>query len=260
MVLLAIRVPVAGRRRWKESRVTIVDGEVGALGRTWTFVPRGVDADQVKEWIGALGGRLRCRVRLLSDVIVDREGTRPLDGNATALVRQEGYDTFVDLELPSGDGNAAGDFHSWFFLEGPAPLVRVEAIEPGPGVRLGISNAPQVAMISFSGPVRFDTLSADTVQMTVRAQNQPNVRRPVPGTIEPYPFEVGPRLVSRVTFKPDDDGAFNGGGVPFRLDRIFTVAVKGTAVVDSQGRPLDAAGTGTASDFTSEFIIGLDRP
>lgn len=238
---------------------TIVDGTVGELGRTWTFVPRGVDADTVEEWIGALGGRLRCRVRLLSDVIVDLGGTRPLDGNAMALVRHEGYDTFVDLKLPSGDGNAAGDFHSWFFLEGPAPLVRVEGVEPGPGVRLGLSLVPRVVMISFSEPVRFDTLSDDTVQVLVRAQNQPD-RRPVPGTIQPYPFEVAPRLVSRVTFKPDDEAAFGGGRARFRIDRIYSVVVKGTGVRDSQGRAVDAAGTGAASDFTSEFTVGPDLP
>ena len=217
---------------------TIVDGEVGALGRTWTFLPRGIDADQVKEWIGALGGRLRCRVRLLSDVIVDRDGTRPLDGNATAVVRQEGYDTFVDLQLPSGDGNAAGDFHSWFFLEGPAPLVRVERDRARCRRPAGDLNAPQVVMISFSGPVRFDTLSADTVQMIGRGA-EPADRS---GGRCPGRSSRTPSRWARDSCRGSPSGrtttAFTGGGMPFRLDRIFTVVVgRGRPSWTAQGRP-----------------------
>lgn len=254
--VVTLEIPTPGNPRLTVP--TVVDGLIRVQDRTWTFVPHAVGEQQVGEWTAALDGRLRCRVRLLSDVVLDLGGTRPLDGNATAQVRQIGYDTFVDLKLPSGDGHAAGDFHSWFFLQGPSPFVRVLGVDPSEGTRIVLGNQPSVVMISFSGPVLWDTLSQESVQVLVQAANVRGEPKPVPGTITPYPFEENPRVVSRITFRPKDPASF-GVDADFRIDRTYTVLVKGTGdrpVLDAEGRQLYGAGTGVPSDFTSSFVIG----
>jgi len=237
----------------------IIDGTVKVSGPNWIFVPRALDGGQVASWEKALGHGVRCRVRLVGDVILDRAGKRPLDGETVGFVRTEGYDTWVDLRLPSGDGQRGGDFESWFFLQGPPPLVQVESVSPGQGHVVG--EAPRAIMVSFTNPVRFDTLTTDSLQVLFGTGPVQAGDTPVVGKIQPYPFEANPRLVSRVTFVPDDPAVFQyfddqHGHV---LRRVVTINVKGTgdhAVLDAGGRAIDAAGTGTASDFSSTFFVG----
>jgi hypothetical protein len=238
----------------------VVDGTVTTSGRDWTFVPRVLDGGQVGAWVKTLGGGIRGRVRLAADVILDQSGQRPLDGEAVGLLRTEGYDTFVDLRLPSGDGQRGGDFHSWFFLFGPPPLVRVEAVSPAHATVLGATEAPGAVMVSFSHPVRFDTLTPDTLQVLARTETQRGDGQPVTGTIQPYPFETNPRMVSRVTFVPDDPAALQPATLRSGAQRarVVTVNVKGEGdqpVLDAEGRAIDAAGSGAASDFTSTFTV-----
>lgn len=243
----------------------VVNGTVSVSGRTWTFVPRPLGGGTVAAWETALGHGVRCRVRLLGDVILDLAGERPLDGDAVGLLRTEGYDTWVDLRLPSGDGHLGGDFESWFFLAGPPPLVRVESISPGRDVRLAADQPPGAIMISFTHPVRFDTLTPRTLEVLSRTETQRGAGQLVSGTIQPYPFEPRPRLVSRVTFVPDDPADLRPTTLVSgaRRARVVTVNVKGVggdAVRDATGRAIDAAGDGAASDFTSTFIVGTSDP
>ncbi len=239
----------------------IVDGTVNVSGPVWTFVPRPLDGGQVATWERALGRAVRCRVRLAADVILDLAGERPLDGDAFGRLVTSGYDTWVELDLPSGDGQRGGDFHSWFFLQGPPPLVHVESVSPGHGVQLAGNQPPGAIMISFSHPVRYESLTPDSLQVLARTETQGGAGTPVAGKIQPYPFEANPRLVSRVTFVPDDPTALQPATLKSGAERarVVTVNVKGdgdTAVLDAGGRPIDAARTGVASDFTSTFTVG----
>jgi hypothetical protein len=254
--VVTLEVPQPGNARL--TTPVIVDGTVSVSGRTWTFVPQGLDAQQVAEWVKALGGGIRCRVRLAADVILDRGGVRPLDGDATGLLRDDGYETFVDLRLPSGDGHRGGDFHSWFFMDGPPALVRVESVSPGNAARVTPDAQLGAVMISFTQAVRFDTLSPQTVQVFVRPENQGGDGTAVPGRIQPYPFEPNPRLVSRITFAPDDPAVLRPDPAALDVARVFTVRVRGTGdrpVLDAEGRALDGAGSGAASDFASQFVL-----
>ena len=244
----------------------IIDGTVNVSGRNWTFVPRTLDGGLVAAWERALGRGVRCRVRLVGDMILDQAGERPLDGDTAGIVRTEGYDTWVDLRLPSGDGRRGGDFESWFFLQGPAPLVRVESVSPGHDVQVAGNEVPGAIMVSFTHPVRFDTLTPDSLQVLARTEQQRGAGTPVAGKIQPYPFETNPRLVSRVTFVPDDPAALQPRRLKTGVERarIVTINIKGggeNAVLDAGGRAIDAAGTGTASDFSSTFTVGTpERP
>lgn len=242
----------------------IVDGVVKVSGRAWTFMPRSLDGGQVAAWEKALGRGVRCRVRLTSDVILDLAGKRPLDGDTVGRLVTSGYDTWVDLDLPSGDGQRGGDFHSWFFLQGPQPLVRVDAVSPGHGVRLAGDQPPATIMVSFSRPVRYETLTPDSLQVLARTETERGGGKPVPGKIQPYPFEVNPRLVSRVTFVPDDPASLRPTTLRSGVGRarVVTVNVRGDgdhAVLDAGGRAIDAAGTGAASDFNSTFTVGTSE-
>jgi len=238
----------------------VVGGAVSADGRSWTFTPTGITPEQVTEWLNQLDvGALRGRVRLAADVVLDRDGQRPLDGDAIGQVRDDGYETYVDLRLPSGDGNRGGDFHSWFFLVGQAPPVRVEAITPASGSIITAPATVPSIMISFSGLVRFETLTEASVVVSGQIETPGGVMSPLPiqGSIQPYPFEANPQLVSRITFVPDDPAVLRPGqgGVDAPLKRI-SVTVSGTAgVVDADGRPLDGAGAGGTSDFVAEFTV-----
>jgi hypothetical protein len=242
----------------------IIDGAVNVSGRTWTFVPRVLDGGQVAAWEQALGHGVRGRVRLAGDVILDQAGVRPLDGESVGVLRTEGYDTWVDLRLPSGDGQRGGDFESWFFLAGPPPLVRVESVSPGPDVQLAANQPPGAIMISFTHPVRFDTLTPDTLQVLARTETQRGQGQPVAGKIQPYPFEAHPRLVSRVTFVPDDPADLQQATLASgeTQARVVTIKVTGGGdhpVRDAGGRAIDAAGSGDASDFSSTFTVGTPR-
>ncbi|GAA1553006.1 hypothetical protein GCM10009789_03180 [Kribbella sancticallisti] len=254
--VVTLEVPEPGSPR--STRPLIVDGSVSVAGHTWTFVPLGIQANQVADWAEALGGGVRCRVRLASDVILDRAGERPLDGDATGLLQDDGYETFVDLRLPSGDGNRGGDFHSWFFLDGPPAFARVESVTPADAERITPDAQIGAVMISFSQAVRFDSLTPDTVQVFVRPENEAGDGTRVPGRMQPYPFEPDPRLVSRITFAPDDPTLLRPDPGALDVARVFTVRVLGAGddpVLDGEGRPLDGAGTGEPSDFTSQFVL-----
>jgi hypothetical protein len=65
--------------------------------------------------------RIRCRVVLKGNAILDEEGRRPLDGDVFGQLIQDREDPdtglpITNLILPSGDGNKGGDFESWFYL------------------------------------------------------------------------------------------------------------------------------------------------
>jgi uncharacterized protein DUF6519 len=238
-------------------RPLVVNGRVDVAGTAWTFVPSALDADVVGRWVRDLGGPVRCRVRLAAQVILDLSGERPLDGDAMGRVVQDGYDAWVDLRLPSGDGLRGGDFESWFYLTGPAPLVTVEHVNPANGVRFGPNKGPRSILISFSDNVRFESITAKTLTVTIaHTTSSEPANVPIPGTIQPYPFETEPGVVSRVTFAPDDPEALRrDDGPPGAF--VYTIRARGTGddpIVDLDGRPLDGAGTDEPSDFVSRFF------
>lgn len=112
-------------------RPLILDGIIEAQASTWRFrIPparAGAFNAAASKWLsqeGALfgGRRIRCRVVLKGNAILDERGGRPLDGDtATRTSTQVDPVTnlpFTDLRLPSGDGIIGGDFESWFHLQG----------------------------------------------------------------------------------------------------------------------------------------------
>ncbi|MBD0330883.1 MAG: hypothetical protein ICV64_12365 [Thermoleophilia bacterium] len=257
--VVTLEVPIVGTR--PELRTSlVVDGRVVVAGRTWTFVPAQLDANDIGRWTRQLRGPVRCRVRLLGNAILDRAGERPLDGDAVGNPRTEGYETFVDLRLPSGDGHRGGDFESWFYVSGPPPPVTVDHIDPPADTHFSPGVEPTTILLSFSDSVRFDSLTPKTLAVSVRHSTEPpdGEGRPLEGKIQPYPFEAEPRLVSRVTFAPSDPGAFRRLESPAEGPWIVTVRARGTGdepIVDADGRALDGAGTGEPSDFVSRFYI-----
>lgn len=241
-------------------RSLIVDGRIDVDGTTWSFVPAGMDSGNVGRWVRDLGGPVRCRVRLTAGAILDRSGERPLDGDVVGRIRSEGYDAFVDLLLPSGDGHRGGDFESWFYLTGPPPLVAVEHINPADGVGFPAGTGPRTILISFTDHVRFASITNETLAVSVRHSTSlaRGDGKLIPGTIQPYPFETEPGVVSRVTFAPDDPEALRPSEAPAAGEWIFTVRARGTgeaAIVDLDDRALDGAGTASASDFVSRFSV-----
>lgn len=239
----------------------VIDGKLGVAGRTWTFVPSTLDEAQIGQWAEELGGGVRCRVRLAADAILDRDGL-PLDGDATGQVRGDGYETFIDLRLPSGDGHRGGDFHSWFFLDGPQPMLRVESMDPAADARVGPDDQTGVVMVSFSRAVRFDSLHRKNVLVSVVAADGGGREALVKGQIQPYPFETNPRLVSRLTFAPDDTSVLKPDVRQLATDRVVRVRVLGTGespVIDADGRALDGAGSGAPSDFEATFALTSGR-
>jgi hypothetical protein len=237
----------------------IVNGRVDVSGPTWTFVPSDVDAADVGRWVRDLGGPVRCRVRLASGVILDRAGERPLDGDAIGVIQQEGYDAFIDLRLPSGDGHRGGDFESWFYLTGPAPLVSIEHVNPADGVRFAVGTGPGAVALGFSDNVLFASITAETLIVSIRHSSAgEGDGEPIPGTIQPYPFETEPGVVSRVTFAPEDPDALHPARAPVDGEWIVTIRARGTGdkpIIDLDDRPLDGAKTGEPSDFVSRFLV-----
>ena len=253
--VVSLEVPVDAKPQLRQP--LIVDGKVTVSGLNWTFVPDTVSPTDVANWSKALGGGVRCRVRLASDVILGRRGGRPLDGDAVGVVQVDGYETFVELQLPSGDGQRGGDFHSWFYLEAPPPSVRVEGIDPADGAIITPAAQLGAVLISFTEAVRFASLNDTTVIVSMTAQGQ-RVSRRIPGTISPYPFEADARLVSRVTFAPTEPDAFRPAPGLLRSPQVFTVQLRGSGdrpIQDSEGRPLDGAGSGEPSDIAFQFTV-----
>ncbi len=257
--VVTLEVPVEDEGLTGLRRSLIVDGRIDLAGASWTFVPTGVDADSVGRWVRDLGGPVRCRVRLAGNAILDRTGERPLDGDVVGRPRNDGYDTYIDLRLPSGDGFRGGDFESWFYLTGPAPLVSIEHVNPADGARFAPGTGPRAVLLAFSDNVRFASITADTLSVTVRHSSEAeSAARTIPGTLEPYPFESEPGLVSRITFSPHDPEALSPVQAPAAGPWIFTVRARGTGnapIVDLDDRALDGAGISAASDFTSRFFV-----
>ena len=244
-------------------RSLVVNGRVDVDGSAWTFVPSALDEGDVGRWVRDLDGPVRCRVRLASHVILDRAG-RPLDGDTVGRVVEDGYDAWIDLRLPSGDGQRGGDFESWFYLTGPAPLVAVDHVNPADGVKFEPGTGPRSILISFSDNLRFDSITPKTLSVSVEhsSRDQEGEGKLIPGTIQPYPFESEPGVVSRVTFAPDDPEALRPTEAPATGAWVYTVRVRGTGsgpVTDLEDRPLDGAGTGEASDFVSRFLVETRR-
>jgi hypothetical protein len=240
-------------------RSLIVDWNIHIAGVRWTFVPRNVDAASVGRWVRDLGGPVRCRVHLASGFILDRTGERPLDGDVVGAPSQDGYDAVVDVRLPSGDGMRGGDFESWFYLTGPAPLVSIEHVNPADGVHFLAGTGPRTVLLGFSDHVRFASITTSTLTVSVRHSSQgEGDGQPIQGTIQPYPFETQPGVVSRVTFAPDDPEALRPTQAPGPGQWIFTVRARGTGdspIVDLDDRPLDGAQISEASDFVSRFSV-----
>jgi len=112
--------------------------------------------------------------------------------------------------------------------------------------------------------VRFDSLTPQTLQVLARNETQRGHGQPVPGKIQPYPFEAHPRLVSRVTFVPDDPADLRPATLRSgeTRARVVTINVRGEGdhpVRDAGGRAIDAGGSGGASDFFSTFTVGTPR-
>jgi hypothetical protein len=243
-------------------RTLVVDGGVlvGGGGTTWTFVPSFVDSEDVGRWAADLGGRVRCRVRLLSNAILDSAGERPLDGEAVGRVVNDGYESFVDLILPSGDGQRGGDFDSWFFLTGPAPRVRVDHVNPADGTRFHLGPGPRTILLTFSDGVRFASIDESTLTVSLKhsSDDREGDGDAVSGTIEPYPYETEPGVVSQVTFTPTETNSLRPIERPTG-DWIVTIRARGTRgnpIVDTYDRPLDGAGEGRPSDFVARFYLG----
>lgn len=257
--VVSLEVPADDDGEQPTRRSLIVDGRVDVDGPTWTFVPTGVDSASVGRWVRHLGGPVRCRVRLAAGTILDRAGERPLDGDVFGIIRSEGYDAFIDLRLPSGDGDRGGDFESWFYLTGPPPLVAIEHVNPADGVRFKPGTGPLTILMSFTDHVRFASITATSLTVAVRHSTAPAGDGVlIPGTIQPYPFETEPGVVSRVTFAPDDPDALRPAQAPATGEWVFTIRARGMGagpIVDLDDRPIDGAGTGAASDFVSRFFV-----
>lgn len=130
--------------------------------------------------------------------------------------------------------------------------MKVEAVSPARDAVVPADQPLGAVMVSFSHPVRFDTLTPDTLQVMSHTETQP------------YPFEANPRLVSRVTFVPDDPTALQpatlkSGETRARVVTVNVAGVGDKAVLDAAGRPIDADGSGAASDLTSTFTVGTPR-
>ena len=240
-------------------RPVIVDGRVDVDGRRWTFIPAELDTIAISRWVGELGGSLRCRVALAGEVILDRAGVRPLDGEAVGRIAEDGYDNFIDLRLPSGNRNPGGDFKSWFYLTAPPSRVMVESVDPPADRLFPAGEGPAVILVSFSAPVRFATLDKRSLTVTRRHSADRGGRgKTIAGTIQPYPFESEPDLVTRVTFAPTDAEALRPMETAREGHYTFTIRVRGTGerpIVDVSNRAIDGARDTTASDFESSFRV-----
>lgn len=239
--VVTLEAPAAPAALGRAFQPLILDGEVRTTPRQWRFVPA-MKQEEFDRLAAGAAAPLRCRVRLAGEVILDRSGTRALDGQAVGRVEPDGYGSVVDLRLPSGDGRRGGDFSSWFFLERtPSDLVRVESVDPP---RNSAVRDLDAILVTFSGPVRFDSVSR-AVEVRLVRDEVVTVR----GTLSAHPFENAPVMVRSVTFTPED---LSTGDDWVDVD----VRIRGTGerpVVDSRGRPIDAAGLGTPSDLEYRF-------
>jgi len=147
---LAEKDPVAGLLG---CRPFFVQGKVEVRrDSTWLFTPvPKIDSDTLETWLKIeeerfRGGGIRCRVVLKGNAILDQQG-RPLDGDVFGEVVKSDTDGYIDLILPSGDGNKGGDFESWFYLvAGEGPLLDVNTATAAelaslPGVGPGLARA-----------------------------------------------------------------------------------------------------------------------
>jgi hypothetical protein len=197
--------------------------------------------NRIPEINTALG--VRADIVLNGDKILDVGGTRALDGNALATVGQDGYTTYVDLRLPSGDGVQGGDFESWVFLSAPPVPAQVAGIEPATDAVL---TAPPTAVhVMFSKDVVRRSVTASNVVVTGPSGAA------IPGAIDPFPFDPQATLISGITFTPSSATAFATPGV-------YQVKVLGTGaspIKDTDGMALDGLASGGAGDYTSRFLV-----
>lgn len=242
------------------SRVPLLRG-VRAIGRpalphplrrgviAATFKPSpALDPVQVGQWLNRLrdadpGAAVRVDVVLDGDKILDYSGGRALDGNVLGRIGHDGYATFVDLRLPSGDGREGGTFESWLYVSAPAAPAQVAEVDPSPGAT--VDAPPQSIHVMFTKDVARASVTAATLI----------VRDPtgtvVPGTIAPFPFTPTADQISGVTFTPTAPATLGMTG-------MYIVILRGTGaspIIDADTLPLDGLGHGVGSDFTSTFRV-----
>ncbi|AGB26689.1 Kelch motif protein (plasmid) [Mycobacterium sp. JS623] len=186
---------------------------------------------------------VRADIVLKSDKILDLSGTRALDGDAFAIVGQDGYNTYLDLRLPSGDGVEGGDFESWVFLSAPPVPAQVSGSDPEADAVLTVP--PLAVHVMFSKDVQRNSVTTQTVTIT-----DPNGHA-IEGTVEPFPFDPNAVLISGFTFTPSNAEAFSAEGV-------YQIRLRGTGagpIVDSDDMALDGQADGRSGDFVARFIV-----
>lgn len=101
--------------------VVTLENDNSGRPRVFRFRPTPSVAAAAKNWValeastfGGKATRVRCRVRLIGDSILDAAGTQRLDGN----VFGPNFGGTNNVGLPSGDGVEGGDFQSWFWIVG----------------------------------------------------------------------------------------------------------------------------------------------
>jgi N-acetylneuraminic acid mutarotase len=206
------------------------------------------DPVQVGQWLNRLratdpGAGVRVDVGLQGDKILDWTGAHALDGNVMARLGYNGYSTFTDLRLPSGDGREGGDFESWLFLAAPAVPAQVAVIDPAAGSI--IDAAPQAIQVMFTK----DVAATSVTPLSVVVRDPAGA--PVSGSIDPFPFSPGAVTFSGLTFTPAVPGALAAPG-------SYVVILYGTGanpILDTDGMALDGLGQGVASDYTISFTV-----
>ena len=223
----------------------IPGGAITCADRTCLFTPAPGPVDALLDGAADAGAeRVRCRVTLKGNTILDVTGERPLDGEAFGRLVREGYEFYTDLVLPSGDRGRGGDFESWFYLAAPPAPIAISELRPSSGAVL--ADFPADILVTFTKDVRLDTLSAAT--FTVVDDLGTVVSS---GRVNPFPFTPGAETASRVTLDlvstPALQARLSAGDVTFE---IRLVGSGGTPVRDVDGLAL-----GAGSDFTSTFTV-----
>jgi hypothetical protein len=224
----------------------------GAVAVTYTPDPA-LQPSLVGQWqnrIREINATLKVRadIVLKADKILDVGGTRALDGDTFATVGQDGYTTFVNLRLPSGDGVEGGDFESWVFLSAPPVPARVSGIEPAADAVLTVP--PGAVHVMFSKDVRRANVTTGNVIVTGPSGAA------IVGAIDPFPYDPKAALISGMTFTPRSSTAFAAQGV-------YQVKLLGTGAApirDSDGMALDGRANGGAGDYTARFLVVQPTP
>jgi hypothetical protein len=247
---------------------------VGVAGNVITWTPPPATEQLLLKAIPA-GAVLRVRVTLKGPIIWgnSEDGLIYLDGQVSGQAGGARFDgnTRTELKLPSGSGDRASDFESWFWLASPAQaLLRVSAVEvpfthtngeanifpvqnptvlqhPPPGVQAKSIHVTFAGATLDPGTVKDGT----TFIVQVSAAGR---RRPVRG---------------RITFPPANTVLWTLATGVFEIAATYTVTLKGTGtnVIKSQtqegglaldGRPNTSFPSGSGNpggDFSFSFII-----